>query len=178
VAKHGEQFRDNNGTDLAKNRDHPGAQEIFWLLTDYPITPEAHMRKVRALGEESLREAELALPLVKKNRTEAQAAYNWMKAYKLLSDYYERKVLAAISALVYGMGGKRFQADRAKAERLADESVRLYETALNFIWEHIDKKSGQMKGRWGGKSFTLPELIENEKKERERLPQLFGWPAE
>jgi hypothetical protein len=48
------------------------------------------------------------------------------------------------------MGGKRFQADREKAEQLADESVRLYETAIRFLWEHIDKKSGHMKARWGG----------------------------
>ena len=58
--------------------------------------------------------------------------------------------MAAISALLYGMGGKRFQADCEKAEQLADESVRLYETAIRFLWEHIDKKSGHMKAGCGG----------------------------
>ena len=37
-----------------------------------------------------------------------------------------------------------------RVSQLADESVRLYETAIRFLWEHIDKKSGHMKARWGG----------------------------
>ena len=47
VAELGEQFRDNSGADGAKNREHPGAQELMWGLGDYPVTPEAHMRLVR-----------------------------------------------------------------------------------------------------------------------------------
>ena len=133
------------------------------------------MRKIRQFGEECLREAEAGMKTVKKNKGQATELYNYMKAYKLLADYYELKVLAAASALIYNFGGDR--SDQADALRLADEAVERYETAINFIWEHIDKKSGTMKGKWG-RAFTLPELIENEKKDREQLAVLFKWPEE
>jgi hypothetical protein len=42
--------------------------------------------------------------------------------------------------------------------------------------EH-NRKRGALKGHWGGKALTLPELIEHEKKERKELPKLFKWPA-
>ncbi|MBI1915266.1 MAG: hypothetical protein HYS12_11085 [Planctomycetes bacterium] len=174
VAQFGEQFRDNSGADGTRNRDHPGAQELIWGLGDYPVTPEAHMRHVRRLGRECLKEAEQALQKVKKNKEEATAVYNYMKAYKLLSDYYERKVLAATAALIFGFGGP--QSSKREAEKFADEAVECYERALNFVWEAIDRKSGKIKGRWlGGKALTLPELIEREKRERESLPALFAW---
>ncbi len=175
VAKFGEMFRDNSGADGSKNTDHPGAQELIWGLTRYPTTPEAQMRHIRQLGETCLKEAEAAMKTVKTNLDEATTLYNYMKAYKLLTDYYERKVMAAISALIYSFGGAR--ENKADAERLADEAVERYETAINFIWEHIDKRTGHIKGRWG-KSFTLLELIENERKEREKLPTLFNWPSD
>jgi hypothetical protein len=174
VAALGEQFRDNSGADGAKNRDHPGAQELLWGLGDYPVTPEAHMRQVRRLGNECLEEAAAGLERVKKNREEAAAVSNSMKAYKLLADYYERKVLAATAALVYRFGGP--EARKEEAERLADEAVERYEVAINFFWEAIDRKSGKIKGRWlDGKALTLPELIDREKRERKELPALFSW---
>src|SRR5262245_55749471 len=92
VATLGDGFRNNSGADSAKNREHPGAQELMWGLGDYPITPEAHMRNVRRLGERALTEAEAALKGVKKNQEQAEALFNLMKAYKLLTDYYEQKV--------------------------------------------------------------------------------------
>jgi hypothetical protein len=153
--------------------DHPGAQELIWGLGDYPTTPEAHARKIRHLGEQCWREAEQALKTVKKNKDGATAVFNSMKAYNLLTDYYERKILAAVSALIYSFGGGR--ENRADAERLADEAVARYETAMHFIWEQIDKKTGNVKARWGGRQWTLPELIENERKERAQLATLFNW---
>jgi hypothetical protein len=177
VAQYGPQFRDNDGSDWAKNREHPGSQELMWGLGDYPTTPEAHMRNVRRLGETALREAEQAMQTVKLNRDEAQALYHYMKAYKLLADYYEQKVLAASAALIYEFGGG--PAYRDSAQRLADEAVDRYRTAATYIWETIDKKSGAMKGRWfRGKTYTLPELIEHEKDERRQLAALFHWPAD
>jgi hypothetical protein len=174
VAAFGEQFRDNSGADGARNRDHPGAQELMWGLGDYPVTPEAHMRQVRRLGQECLGEAEEGLKRVKKNRDEAAAVYNSMKAYKLLTDYYERKVLAATAALVYGFGGP--EASKGEAEKFADEAVERYEVAVNFLWEAIDRKSGKIKGKWlDGKALTLPELLDREKRERKELPALFSW---
>jgi hypothetical protein len=174
VAKFGEQFLDNNGADADKNRDHPGSQELMWGLGDYPVTPEAHMRHVRRLGEQCLAAAERALPTVNKNQEEAQAVYNYMRAYKLLADYYERKVLAAASALIYAFGGP--ESSREQAEQHADEAVERYQIAAQFIWEAIDRKSGNLKGRWlDGKALTLPELIEREGQERKELAALFAW---
>jgi hypothetical protein len=176
VARLGPQFRDNSGADFEKNREHPGSQELMWGLGDYPTTPEAHMRTIRQLGEESLREADAAMKTVKVNGEEARRIYQYMKAYKLLADYYEQKVLAATAALIYGFGGG--PSCRTEAERLADGAVERYGTAINFIHEAIDKKSGAMRGRWlDGKSYTLSELIDREKEERKQLAKLFQWPA-
>jgi len=100
--------------------------------------------------------------------------YNYMKAYKLLTDYYERKVLSACAALIYGFGGP--ESCRREAETLADQAVERYEAAATFIWETIDRKTGKIKGRWlDGKALTLPELIEREKRERNALATLFAW---
>jgi hypothetical protein len=173
VAKLGDAFRDNSGADGAKNRDHPGAQELIWGLGDYPITPEAHMRGVRRLGATALSEAEAGLKAAKKNRDQAETLFNYMKAYKLLTDYYERKVLAASYALIYSFGGR--PAYRDEAEKHADQAVVLHERALTFLWEAVDRQRGEIKGRWGGKEMTLPELIEHEKRERKELAKLFKW---
>jgi hypothetical protein len=176
VAQYGSQFLDNDGSDWTKNREHPGSQELMWGLGDYPVTPEAHMRNIRKLGETALREAEQALKTVKLRRDEAQALYHYMKAYKLLADYYEQKVLAASAALIYEFGGG--PDSRQRAERFADAAVNRYEIAATYMWETIDKRSGAMKGRWfGDKTYTLPELIEREKEERRQLASLFHWPV-
>ena len=175
VARLGPQFRDNSGADPVKNREHPGSQELIWGLGDYPITPEAHMRKIRQLGEESLHEADAALKTVKINREEAERVWRYMKAYKLLTDYYEAKVLAATAALIHGFGGSpSYQTD---AERLADAAVDRYRAAIEFIHKEIDKESGMMRARWlDGKNYALPELIDREVEERKQLPRLFQWP--
>src|SRR5262245_9541280 len=132
------------------------------------------MRQVRKLGKECLDEADQALLLVKRNREDAMHVHNYMKAYKLLTDYYESKVLSACAALIYGFGGP--ESCRRDAEKFADEAVERYEAAATFIWETIDHKSGKIKGRWlDGKTLTLPELIDREKRESKELSTLFGW---
>ena len=186
VAKFESRHRDNGGQDYTRP---PYAQGVIMGPADYQTTPEAQMRKIRRLGEESLREAETALKTVKKNKGEATEIYNYMKAYKLLADYYERKILAAISALIFGFGGPK--EEKGEALRLADEAAELGERALTFIWEKIDKKTGNiLSGRafqplsaspgpassW--KVMTLPDLIAYEKREKEELPTLFKWPSE
>jgi hypothetical protein len=95
----------------------------------------------------------------------------------LLSSYNERKVLAAVYSLVYSFSGGREPETRMEAEKLADEALAAYELAIDFIWEQIDKKSGKIRGHWDGKTYTLPELIEHEKKERQQLAALFNWPS-
>jgi hypothetical protein len=174
VARLGDQFRENSGADIKRNRDHPGAQELIWGLGDYPVTPIAHMRDVRRLGATCLEEAEKAVKCVKKNSESARSVFCYMKAYKLLTDYYERKVLSATAALVYAFGGP--ESDRREAETRGDEAVKCYEAAITFIWENIDNKTGRITGRWlDGKSLTLPELIQRERVDRARLPAVFGW---
>ena len=122
------------------------------------------MRNLRRLGETCLRQAEEAMKTVKTNRDEAAVVYNYMKAYKLLTDYYEHKVLAAISALIYSFGGD--PAEKTEALKRADETVECYAKAIQFIWEEIDKKKGTLRARaMDGKSYSLPELIEKERQE-------------
>jgi len=152
VARYGARFRDNDGSVYKQQHDaagaalqgHTGAQELIWGHIDYQVTPEAHMRKVRQYGATCLREAEAGMPLVKTNVDQAQRLFNEMKTYKLLTDYYERKVLAAVSALIYSFGGDPQEKERA--EKLADETVELYQVAADFMWEHLDNKSGQIRG--------------------------------
>jgi hypothetical protein len=64
-----------------------------------------------------------------------------------------------------------------RAERLADETVALYNRAANFIWEELDHRSGQIKGGWWDEQRDLPGLIEAEKQDRARLDTLFHWPG-
>jgi hypothetical protein len=174
VARLGDMFKDNDGTDYRRNTDHPGAQELIWGLGDYPITPEQHVRKIRQLGEICFQEAEAALKTVRANQDEARAIYHYMKAYQLLTDYYAAKVNAAVSALIYSFGGPAKY--RQEAERLGQEALSNYRTAITYIWENIDRKSGQIKARWNGKEMTLPELIANEQQEQEQMSRQFHWP--
>jgi hypothetical protein len=173
VAKYGPGYRDNNGSDHQRNPLNPGWQELIWGDTDYPTTPESHMRKIRAMGAECLREAEAAKQTVGCHHDEAARVVEYMRAYKLLTDYYERKVLAAISALIYRYGGEA--AEKSRAERLADEAVDLYQVAIEHIWCHIDEKKGSIRSKWANEGVTLPELIDVEKTERQQLGALFGW---
>ena len=132
------------------------------------------MRRIRHSGEGCAAAAGEAMKTVKTNHDEAEAVRNYMTAYRLLTLYYEQKVLAAAAALIHAFGGGA--AYRTDAERHADEAVARYREAITFIWERIDQRRGQIRGRWG-KEFTLPELIENEQAERQRLPELFRWPS-
>ena len=100
-----------------------------------------------------------------------------MKAYMLLSRYYERKVLAAIYALVHLKGGRA--ADREKAEGLTDEAVQAYVEAANFMLETLDedvkKYMGRPIGSGGWQYANLPQQIVNEKNDRQRMPEIFRW---
>lgn len=101
-------------------------------------------------------------------------AWQCEKPNKLLTDYYERKVLSASAALIYGFGGP--ESCRREAEKFGDEAVQCYEKAATFIWETIDRKAGKIKGRWlDGKALTLPELIDRERRDRKQLATLFAW---
>src|SRR5262249_6865572 len=121
------------------------------------------------------RQADAGLTTVKTNHYEAKKVCDFMKAYKLLADYYEAKVLAATAALIYGFGGGAEY--RTEAQGLADQAAKRYTLAITFIDEAIDNKRRTMRGRWlDGKSYTLPELIVREQAERKQLATLFHWP--
>ena len=182
VAQQGAAFRNNDGGNYKKELNqagpvlhgHPGAQELIWGHVDFQLTPEQHMREVRKMGEDCLKEAEAALRTVKKNKDQVENLYKRMKAYKLLTDYYEHKVLTAVSALIYNLNDD--PEERKRAEQLGDETVELYTIAANYIYEEIDNSSGNIKGDWWDHQRNLPGLIETEKEERANLAKLFKWP--
>ena len=141
------------------------------------MIPPAHMRTVRAMGVECWQEAEAALQSVAENREDAIRIRDIMKAYQLLSHYYERKVMAAISALVYARS--HHPLDREEAEKLADEALQSYLEAANFMHDRLDPFYLEIAGQplmEAGVPFS--GLIEAEKKEREELPQIFNWPEQ
>jgi hypothetical protein len=179
VAEHGDGYRDNDGSDYARRIEgdrrpgHPGAQELIWGHIDYQVTPEAHLRAIRKMGDEAFRAAEQGLKTVKRNRDQAQALLHQMKAYQLLTEYYEHKVLTAISALIYHHNGRA--EEKARAEKVADETLTLYTTAANYIYESIDHRKGNVKGRWTDGDRDMPGLIAAERQERKNLPELFRW---
>jgi hypothetical protein len=96
-----------------------------------------------------------------------------MKAYQLLSVYYEHRVLTAISALIYHHGGGA--EEKMRAENLGDETVQLYTEAAKYIYKNIDRRSGSIKGRWWDGERDIPGLIEAEKDDRKNLPRLLRW---
>ncbi len=55
VAQYGSQFLDNDGSDSTKNRASRFTR-IDVGTGDYPVTPEAHMRNIRKLGETAVGE--------------------------------------------------------------------------------------------------------------------------
>lgn len=158
----------------------PHEQLYKWELADHPVTPYVQMARIRERGDQAFAEAEAAMKTVKKSQDDATSVYNYMKAYKLLADYYDTKVRAATAALIYKFGGPARY--RQEAEQLADQVVVKYTDAANFIWENVDKRRGNLRG-WGGWHMgerppsTMPEMIEAEKEERAHFAQLFEWPA-
>ena len=166
VAGNPEYFREKDGADWTRP---PYKQEVIWGAEGgslYEVIPPVQMRKVRQLGEDCLKEADLALKTVKRNLEAAQRAQKYMKAYKLFAKYYERKIAAATEAFIYADG--RRQPDKIKAEALADEALACYIEAARFFMENIE----------GATAANLPVRIEAEKKERTELAKIFGWPVE
>lgn len=182
VARKGPAFRDNDGSDYkvvtgdggAVHHGHPGAQELMWGHIDYQVTPEAHMRMIKRYGQECYEEAAKAMKTVKKNKQQAETLYKKMKTYKLLTEYFEKKVLAAISALIYSQNHD--PEEKQQAQRLADEALESYKVAANYIWKELDNESGNIKGGWWDEQKDAMGLIELEKKDREQLAELFNWP--
>lgn len=177
VAKDPEQFREKDGSDPGQP---PYYQQSVWGSEGgsvYDVIPPAHMRKVRSMGVECLQEAEEALKSVATNQVEAIRTRDIMKAYQFLSYYYERKVAAAISALVYARS--HWSEDREEAERLANEALQSYLEAAAFMHDRMDPFYAELAGQpLLEAGVPLVELMEAEKKEREELPRIFHWPEQ
>ncbi len=142
----------------------------------YAVTPAEHMRRIRALGAQSWEAARAALPLVKQNLERARDLAHVMRACDLLSAYYEKKVAAAVEALVYGHTGLPAQRERALA--LASEAARAYREAALFMKEHLDPFYAGLSGApLGEAGASLDRLIEQEDEELRDLAVIFAWPA-
>ena len=140
----------------------------------FDIVPPAHMRKVQAMGEKCLREAQEAMKTVGTNM-EAGAAFRFMKAFQLLSRYYERKVAAGTAALVYSFSGR--PEDRAEAEQLADEALESYLEAGRFMHEEVDPVIEGIKGNpLSEAGADISGLMDLEREERGQLGSIFHWP--
>ena len=174
-ARRPERFKDKNGTDSTRP---PYFQEVVWGSEGgsvFNVIPPAHMAKIRGMGDEAFYEAELGIKEVKRNREEAEQLADFMKAYMLLSHYYEQKVAAAVVAGIYSYSNK--PEDRKEALRLADEAVASYIQVAGFMHEKLDPLMIRLYGRplKEGGSKELPDLVAAEKQEREELAKLFHW---
>lgn len=147
VAEDPKLYKDRNGSEWQNpNGTHfDYRQEFVWGTEgDFDILPTMHMKKVRSMGEACLREAELGLKSVRRNKEQAEQAYHFMKAYRLLSRYWERKVAATVAALVYTHTRKA--EDKAEAEKLADEVVASYVEAATSLHEKLDSAIKTIRG--------------------------------
>ncbi|MBI4553153.1 MAG: hypothetical protein HY710_12890 [Candidatus Latescibacteria bacterium] len=177
VALDPERFRDNDGSDPDRP---PYYQEALWGSEGgsvFDVIPPVHMRTVRAMGVECLHEAEEGLKSVTKNREAAIRTRDIMHAYQLLAHYYERKVMAAIAALVYARSHR--PQDHQDAEQLADEALQCYLDAATLMQDRLDPFYIELTGQpLKEAGVPLSELMNAERKEREELPQIFKWPTQ
>jgi hypothetical protein len=168
--------RDRNGSEYHLP---PYAQEAIWGSEGgsiYDILPNTHMRKVRDMGEACLREAELAMKTVRQPQREAGHIYNFMKAYQLLSKYYERKVAAGVAALIH-MYSRQLN-DRREAERLADEALQCYLETADFLQGTLDGIMRELRGQSMKEiaiNIDLQKLVVLEREERDNLARIFDW---
>jgi hypothetical protein len=185
AARHPHIFRDQNGSDWRTPHDSPldFHQGVLWRTrggSSYDTIPPVHMAKIRTMGETCLAEAERGFELAKKNRDEAAQAVKFMKGYKLLSAYSEKKVAAAIAGMVYFYS--RAGADKQQAETLAEEAVLSYEPVARFLHQELDPliqtfygaPIQEMSGAYLSDPMAeMPSLLEAERKERAQFADLF-----
>ena len=97
-----------------------------------------------------------------------------MRAYHLLSVYWEKKVQAAIEALVYSHSSQPER--RRRAEELASEAVEAYRIAVEFMQEKLDPFYVQLSGSpLTDAGESLESLLHKEEEERLKLASLFSW---
>lgn len=171
------ELRGTNGSDGDRA---PYYQEAVWGSEGgsvFDTIPSAHMARIRAMGAACSREAAEALRHVRTGADEARVIGDLMEAMRLLAEYYELKVNAAIEAIVYSHSRK--PEDRSAAERLADGALAKYIEAAAFMHERLDPYYERLTGRpMHEAGRELGELVEDERKDRADLAVLFGWPAD
>jgi len=174
---HPQRYKDKNGTDPTQP---PYFTEVVWGSEGgsiFNVLPAAETAKIRKMGEESFREAELGLTQVKSNRGEAEQCADFMKAYMLLSRYYDIKVSAGVAAGIYSYSGKA--EDQKKALELANGAVESYIEAAQFMHEKLDHlgesgfniRAGQLISNatiGAGISSTVPDVMEDVDRRRNR----------
>ncbi len=174
VARDPDRYRDNDGSDPTR---FPFYQQPVWGSeggSEYNVLPTQHMNDVRALGELCWEEAEAALPYVTQNLEQAERIRDLMQVSSYLASYYERKVAAAIAALVYARS--RRLADRDEAERLAEEALQDYLEMARFMEERLNPYYREIAGsELHEAGATLAELIESEREDRRNMARIFGW---
>jgi hypothetical protein len=185
AAKHPSIFRDQNGSDWQTQHNSPldFHQGVLWRTeggSSYDTIPPVHMAKIRSKGEECLAEAEHGLPLVKKNHEDAELVVKFMRGYKMLAEYYEKKVAAATCGMIYFHG--HVDADRQVAEKFADAALSSYEQLVSFLHDELDPviesmygvPMQEMSGAYLSDPMTdLAGLLEAEKRERAQFGELF-----
>ena len=185
AAKYPKIFRDQNGSDWRAPHDSPMDfhQAVLWRTqggSSYDVIPPVHMAKIRSMGEECCKQAELGVGKASKNQEDAIQALKFMRGYKLLSAYFEKKVAAATLGLIYSYS--RLDEDRRQAEAMADEAVTSYEEAANYLHQELDPVMRSMyqaplqemrSAYLGDPLVEVPALLEAEKKEREQFADLF-----
>lgn len=158
--------------------DHPPYyQQPLWNVEGgsvYAVTPPEHMRSIRLLGAQSWEAAREALPKVTRNLERARDIADVMRAFDLLTIYYEKKVAAAVAALVYGRS--RLPADRERALGLASDAAEAYREAASFMKLELNPFYTRLTGApLNEAGDSLDTLIEKEDQELRNLAALFSW---
>ena len=162
-----------DGSDPGKYQSH------IWDYGTFDIIPPVHMRRVREMGEQAWEEAQQALGKVIRNQDEALRESKFVKAYMLLTRYFEKKVLAGIAAWLYARANR--EEDYQQAELLADEALQTHADAMHYMLEELNDEVialiGRPIGSGGWKLQEIPDHIASEKADREQIAITFGWPA-
>lgn len=173
IARDRERLSDN-GSD---HQNPPYYQHPVWGSEGgsvYNVTPVRHMQNIRELGALCLSEAESALEIAQQGHEALTEIRDIMEGVHLLSIYYEKKVAAAIAALVFKYSGLR--ADRRTAEQAADKALEAYVVAAEFMHERLDPFYERVSGSpLHEAGIRLPELIAAERRDREMIGRIFGW---
>ncbi len=174
VAKKPDSFKDRNGSNPD---EYPYYQQVVWASEGgsiYNITPEKHFEKIRRMGIDSYEFALKALPLVTKNRSEAQHVVDIMNAYRLLAIYYEAKVRASIMSAVYSK--TKLPSDNKEALDWADKALTQYTKFVEFSVSNLDPYFTEISGApLSEAGVPLPRLLEIERNERKKIADLFDW---